>query len=32
MLPIENVSRRSVLQSLAVGGALILSGRLMGPR
>jgi isoquinoline 1-oxidoreductase beta subunit len=33
MLPIENVSRRSVLQGLAVGaGSLVLSGKLMGPR
>ncbi|MGD9508129.1 MAG: molybdopterin cofactor-binding domain-containing protein [Geminicoccaceae bacterium] len=32
MLPIENVSRRNVLQGLAAGGALILSGRLMAPR
>ena len=33
MLPIENVSRRTVLQGLAVGvGSLVLSGKLMAPR
>lgn len=33
MLPIENVSRRTVIQSLAMGvGSLVISGKLMAPR